>query len=129
MRVVRNIKIFKQQTGEEVVEFYETEYEMLNKFFQKYLEIRPTIISGWNSEFFDIPYLYNRAVRVLGPEIANLLSPISKVIYSEYKKKHTIAGVSSLDYLQPDLWTALVLNIIISQILNNRLISARTSTS
>ena len=86
--------------GDEVVEFYETEYEMLNKFFQKYLEIRPTILSGWNSEFFDIPYLYNRAVRVLGPELANLLSPISQVIYSEYKKKHTIAGVSSLDYLQ-----------------------------
>ena len=86
--------------GDESVEFYETEYEMLNQFFQKYLEIRPTIISGWNSEFFDIPYLYNRAVRILGPEIANLMSPISQVIYSEYKKKHTIAGVSSLDYLQ-----------------------------
>ena len=85
---------------DEVVEFYDTEYEMLNKFFQKYLEIRPTIVSGWNSEFFDIPYLYNRAVRVLGPEVANLLSPISQVLYSEYKKKHTIAGVSSLDYLQ-----------------------------
>ena len=93
-------RIENYEKHNEVVEFYETEYEMLNKFFQKYLEIRPTIISGWNSEFFDIPYLYNRAVRVLGPEIANLLSPISKVIYSEYKKKHTIAGVSSLDYLQ-----------------------------
>ena len=93
-------RIESYERGEEVVEFYETEYEMLNKFFQKYLEIRPTIISGWNSEFFDIPYLYNRAVRVLGPEVANLLSPISEVIYSEYKKKHTIAGVSSLDYLQ-----------------------------
>ena len=85
---------------DQVVEIYETEYEMLNKFFQKYLEIRPTIVSGWNSEFFDIPYLYNRAVRILGPEVANLLSPISQVIYSDYRKKHTIAGVSSLDYLQ-----------------------------
>ena len=85
---------------DEVVEVYPTEYEMLNKFFQKYLEIRPTIVSGWNSEFFDIPYLYNRAVRVLGANVANLLSPISQVLYSEYKKKHTIAGVSSLDYLQ-----------------------------
>ena len=93
-------RIENYEKGEELVEFYETEYEMLNKFFQKYLEIRPTIISGWNSEFFDIPYLYNRAVRVLGPELANLMSPISKVIYSDYKKKHTIAGVSSLDYLQ-----------------------------
>ena len=31
---------------DQTVEFYETEYEMLNKFFQKYLEIRPTIVSG-----------------------------------------------------------------------------------
>ena len=93
-------RIESYEKDNEVVEFYETEYEMLNQFFQKYLEIRPTIISGWNSEFFDIPYLYNRAVRILGPELANLLSPISQVIYSEYKKKHTIAGVSSLDYLQ-----------------------------
>jgi len=93
-------RIKNYSKDDEIVEFYETEYEMLNQFFQKYLEIRPTIISGWNSEFFDIPYLYNRAVRVLGPEVANLLSPISQVIYSEYKKKHTIAGVSSLDYLQ-----------------------------
>ena len=93
-------RIQNYSKDDEIVEFYDTEYEMLNKFFQKYLEIRPTIVSGWNSEFFDIPYLYNRAVRVLGPEVANLLSPISEVIYSEYKKKHTIAGVSSLDYLQ-----------------------------
>jgi DNA polymerase elongation subunit (family B) len=95
-----NKRIRSYTKDDQVVEIYETEYEMLNQFFQKYLEIRPTIISGWNSEFFDIPYLYNRAVRVLGPEVANLLSPISQVLYSEYKKKHTIAGVSSLDYLQ-----------------------------
>ena len=95
-----NKRLKSYTKDDQVVEIYETEYEMLNQFFQKYLEIRPTIISGWNSEFFDIPYLYNRAVRVLGPEVANLLSPISQVLYSEYKKKHTIAGVSSLDYLQ-----------------------------
>jgi DNA polymerase elongation subunit (family B) len=95
-----NKRIRSYTKDDQIVEIYETEYEMLNQFFQKYLEIRPTIISGWNSEFFDIPYLYNRAVRVLGPEVANLLSPISQVLYSEYKKKHTIAGVSSLDYLQ-----------------------------
>ncbi len=84
---------------DEEVEFYTTEYEMLNKFYQKYLEIRPTIVSGWNSDFFDIPYLYNRAVRVLGVDLANLLSPISEIGYSEFTKKHRIAGVSSLDYL------------------------------
>ena len=32
----------------------------------KYLEIRPTIITGWNSDKFDIPYLYNRAQQIVG---------------------------------------------------------------
>ena len=61
-----NKRIRSYTKDDQIVEIYETEYEMLNQFFQKYLEIRPTIISGWNSDFFDIPYLYNRAVRVLG---------------------------------------------------------------
>ena len=82
-----------------IVEFYDTEYAMLTRFFQKYNQIKPTIISGWNSEFFDIPYLYNRAVRILGGAVANSLSPIGIVYYNEYKKRHYIAGVSSMDYL------------------------------
>lgn len=82
-----------------IVEFYDTEHAMLTRFFQKYNQIKPTIISGWNSEFFDIPYLYNRAVRILGGAVANSLSPIGQVYYNEYKKKHHIAGVSSMDYL------------------------------
>ena len=84
--------------GNVEVELFSTEYEMLNKFFQKYMEIRPTIISGWNSDFFDVPYLYNRAVNVLGTSVAGLLSPISKVQWSDYKSRYVIAGVNCLDY-------------------------------
>jgi len=81
-----------------IVELFSTEYEMLNKFYQKYMEIKPTIISGWNTDFFDIPYLYNRAVRVLGNSVAGLLSPISKVKWNDYKNRYVIAGVNCLDY-------------------------------
>ena len=31
------------------------------QFFIKYKEIQPTILTGWNVEFFDVTYLYNRA--------------------------------------------------------------------
>ena len=92
-------KLENWENEHEVVELFQTEYELLNKFYQKYIEISPHILSGWNSEFFDIPYLYNRSVNVLGKSVADMLSPIRDVMYSEYKKKHTIAGVSSLDYL------------------------------
>ena len=63
------------------------------------MEIKPTIITGWNIDTFDIPYLYNRAVQVLGSEIADCLSPIRRIHWSEYQKKYKIAGLSQLDYL------------------------------
>ena len=77
----------------QIVEFFTTEYELLTSFFRKYSEIQPTILSGWNSDSFDVPYLYNRAVRVLGKDVATMLSPIGQIYYSDYKKKYTIAGV------------------------------------
>ena len=76
------------------------EYELLNEFYKKYLEIKPTIITGWNTNHFDIPYLYNRSVQILGEEIANCLSPINVVNWNKYRNYYTIAGVSCLDYLE-----------------------------
>ena len=78
---------------------YESEEELLQGFYEKYLEINPTIITGWNIDYFDIPYLYNRTVRVLGKEFANCLSPIGQVNWSDFKNRYKIAGVSCLDYL------------------------------
>ena len=82
-----------------IVEFFITEYELLTTFFRKYSEIQPTILSGWNSDSFDIPYLFNRSVRVLGKDVANMLSPIGQIYYSDYKKKYSIAGVNQMDYI------------------------------
>ena len=87
------------EKDDEIVRLFTSEYDLLTKFYQKYAEIQPHILSGWNSEFFDIPYLYNRTVNVLGKPVADMLSPIRDVYYNEYKKKHNIAGVSCLDYL------------------------------
>jgi len=83
----------------DVVEAFRTEEELLQRFYQKYLEINPTILSGWNIDGFDIPYLYNRTKRVMGEQIANCLSPINNVYYNEHQNKYKIAGVSQLDYL------------------------------
>jgi len=87
------------ETGDTKVTLFKTEHELLTQFYRKYAEISPTILSGWNIDYFDIPYLYNRTVRVLGAEVANMLSPIRHAYYNEYKKKFVIAGVSVLDYL------------------------------
>ena len=81
------------------VEIFDTEFKMLQRFFARYREINPTIISGWNTEKFDVPYLYNRACKVVGKNVASMLSPIGVVQWSTFKEKHKIAGVSHLDYL------------------------------
>ena len=83
----------------DIVESFKSEEELLQRFYQRYMEIQPTIITGWNIDGFDIPYLYNRTKKVMGESIANVLSPISTVYYSEHKDKFTIAGVSCMDYL------------------------------
>ena len=60
--------------SEDTILSFKEEYDLLNAFFKKYMEIQPTILTGWNKEFFDVTYLYNRAVQVVGKDVANLLS-------------------------------------------------------
>ena len=88
----------KRANGDIIVSFKD-EYDLLNAFFKKYMEIQPTILTGWNIEFFDVSYLYNRACQILGQNIANLLSPIQQVYWSDFHNRYKIAGVSILDYL------------------------------
>ena len=78
-----------------------SEKELLYKFLDKWEEIDPTIISGWNSEFFDIPCLYSRMVKILGKNHAVRLSPLKIVDEGEYlgQKYTKIAGVNHLDYM------------------------------
>ena len=91
--------VSRYQKDNVYVEPFQSEEELLQRFYQKYLEINPTILSGWNIDGFDIPYLYNRTTRVLGQQFANALSPIGEVYYNERQKRYKIAGVSCLDYL------------------------------
>ena len=80
-----------------------TEEELLGKFIEKFREINPDILVGWNSDYFDIPYLYFRISRVLGEEFANALSPIDVVKDESSWNRNgwlNIAGVESLDYMK-----------------------------
>ena len=88
----------------DVVESFKSEKELLQRFYQKYLEIQPTVLSGWNTDGFDIPYLYNRTKRTMGDEIANCLSPIGEVYYNDTRSMYKIAGVSCLDYMKLYKW-------------------------
>jgi DNA polymerase elongation subunit (family B) len=79
-----------------------TEDELLLKFIEKFREIDPDILVGWNSDYFDIPYLYYRMCNVLGEDVARYLSPIGYVRETPWYKDQyiQIAGVESLDYMR-----------------------------
>jgi DNA polymerase elongation subunit (family B) len=76
-----------------------SEKDLLLRFLDIYEANRPTIITGWNCDFFDIPYLYNRMKKVIGKQQALRISPIRDEFYSPYRNRYFFAGVSVLDYL------------------------------
>ena len=39
----------KKTSGDETIISFKDEYDLLNGFFKKYLEIKPTILTGWIS--------------------------------------------------------------------------------
>jgi DNA polymerase elongation subunit (family B) len=90
----------------------EDETELLTKFGSWWFNNTPDIVTGWNIEFFDIPYLMNRIARVLGRsneqlenKVKNGFSPFDmtrKKVVKVMGREHTlydIKGVSQLDYL------------------------------
>jgi DNA polymerase elongation subunit (family B) len=72
----------------------------------------PDVITGWNTKFFDIPYLVNRFRKILGEDDAKKLSPWNYI--SERKTNingrmliaYSFVGVESLDYIELYKWYA-----------------------
>ena len=65
----------------------------------------PEVVTGWNSELYDMPYLVRRIDRILGEKLMKRLSPWGLVTEREtiiMGRKHIsydVGGVTQLDYL------------------------------
>jgi DNA polymerase elongation subunit (family B) len=89
-----------QKDGRDVhVHIFNNERELLMKYLTYVESINATIWTGWNIDFFDVPYLYNRIKNVCGENQANRLSSIGKTYWSPYRNRYSIAGVSIMDYI------------------------------
>ena len=83
------------------------EWHLLNNFLKIWQSGRyqPDIVTGWNIEFFDIPYLVNRINVVLGMHEAKKLSPWGILeerrfeVHGRESQTYTPAGINVLDYL------------------------------
>ena len=82
----------------------ESETHLLKEFLVFWERHQPDVITGWNTEFFDIPYLCNRISKLFGEEELKRLSPwgvvFSKDIYKMGRNHqvYAIQGVAALDY-------------------------------
>ena len=87
-------------------ETFSDEETLLTTFLDIWEQESPDIITGWNVRFFDIPYIVNRIVKVLGKKQSKRLSPwkdyrerkITK--FSKENTVYEIIGVSTLDYYE-----------------------------
>lgn len=83
------------------------ERDLLYRFLDVWEESDCDIVTGWNVEGFDIPYLYTRISNVLSKEDADRLSPWRITRKRSYFDKMgreqeavILEGIATLDYLQ-----------------------------
>lgn len=82
------------------------EVDLLQRFMDHWEYIAPDVVTGWNIQFYDIPYLVNRISKVFGDKEAKRLSPWRYLSTRKayYKGRHQVAvelvGISTLDYME-----------------------------
>lgn len=85
----------------------ESEKQLLLMFIALQQSVKPDVLSGWNSDGFDIPYLCHRITKVLGESYLKKLSPFG-IVYSrnintgfgKSELRYEIGGVNCTDYMQ-----------------------------
>ena len=91
--------------GEHEYRLFNTESELLEDFLKWWVSETPDVITGWNCNLYDIPYICRRVERVLGEKWKKSLSPWNRVLDREIvirgrkQLAYNIAGVTVLDYL------------------------------
>ena len=90
---------------------FSDEKTMLNDFIHWWMEHTPDVVTGWNCEGYDIPYIVRRMDRVLGEKLMRRLSPWGLVTEreDEFQGRKTIncdiGGVAVLDYMRLYKWS------------------------
>jgi len=105
MRIALGCGDFKSDDENTYYMKCENESDLLQKFLKVWENLDVDVVTGWNTEFFDIPYLVNRIRHVLGDESAKRLSPWG--IIQDYSVKfgtkdetsYRLMGIACLDYM------------------------------
>lgn len=83
-----------------------SEEHLLAAFHKYWCDNRPDVVTGWNSRFFDIPYLINRIRRIGSEDAVKRLSPWNRVnennvtVQNKTQHGYEIVGIQQADYLE-----------------------------
>jgi DNA polymerase elongation subunit (family B) len=86
------------------------EKELIFEFMKFWLKNHPDIITGWNTKFFDLPYLMNRIKLIAGDKVASRMSPWNLIQREEIQVRgrtqtvYDLYGITNLDYLDLYKW-------------------------
>ena len=82
-----------------------SEHELLSHFINYWMQDVPDVVTGWNIQLFDIPYICKRLNRVLGEKLMKRFSNWGLVtegeVFIKGRKQITfdVGGLTQLDYL------------------------------
>jgi DNA polymerase elongation subunit (family B) len=103
--VTWGVKPFNNKQSNVTYHHCPSEYELLNHFINYWMVDVPDVITGWNIQLYDIPYICKRLNRVLGEKLMKRFSNWGLVTEGEIfinGRKHTtfdVGGLTQLDYL------------------------------
>ena len=84
---------------------YDNERQMLMNFMEWWVQNTPDILTGWNVNLYDVPYIARRLNRVLGEKWMKSLSPWNRTnereVYVQGRRNYAydVSGINILDYL------------------------------
>jgi DNA polymerase elongation subunit (family B) len=99
------VKPFENKRSDVMYHYCSNEYELLNSFIHYWMIDVPDVITGWNIQLYDVPYICKRLNCVLGEKLMKRFSNWGLVTEDEIYlngRKHTVfdvGGITQLDYL------------------------------
>ena len=84
---------------------FDSEREMLMNFMEWWAQNTPDILTGWNVNLYDVPYIARRLNRTLGEKWMRSLSPWNRTnereVYVQGRRNYAydVSGINILDYL------------------------------
>ena len=103
-----NVSESVMRTNRVIYKKCESELELFQLFLAHWAtpSNTPDVITGWNVRFFDIPYIINRSIKILGEDLTKKFSPWNMIEPGTVRRinrteaVYELKGINTADYLE-----------------------------